>query len=90
MTYSTTYSRKTRIKFLPFFRLLHISALWENADLLEDLLRGDELQCLNGRDSWGRTALHAAATNESSKCLRILLQVSRKLGFKSRIISDRI
>ena len=51
-------------------RLLHVAALWDNAELLEDLLNGEELQCLNARDSWGRTALHAAATNDHSRCVR--------------------
>jgi len=59
---------------LSIFRLLHQAALWDNAELLEDLLNGDELECLNARDSWGRTALHAAATTENSRCLRILTQ----------------
>ncbi len=57
-----------------FFRLLHVAALWDNAELLEDLLNGDEIRCLDARDSWGRSALHAAATNADSKCLRVLLQ----------------
>ena len=57
------------------FRLLHVAALWDNADLLEDLLHGEEIACLNARDSWGRSAMHAAATNADSKCLRILAQV---------------
>ena len=58
-------------------RLLHQAALWDNAELLEDLLTSssEELACLNARDSWGRTALHAAATNDDSQCLRILVQV---------------
>uniref|UniRef100_A0A0A9YDP2 Transient receptor potential cation channel subfamily A member 1 n=1 Tax=Lygus hesperus TaxID=30085 RepID=A0A0A9YDP2_LYGHE len=55
-------------------RLLHQSALWDNAELLEDLLRGDQLSILNSQDSCGRTPLHAASTTENSTCLRILLQ----------------
>ena len=60
-------------------RLLHQAALWDNGELLEDLLNGEELGCLNARDSWGRTALHAAATNHNSQCLRILCQAGADL-----------
>ena len=62
-----------------FPRLLHVAALWDNAELLEDLLNGEELTCLNAADSLGRTALHAAATNQGSKCLRILVQAGAKV-----------
>ncbi|RZF34102.1 hypothetical protein LSTR_LSTR009743, partial [Laodelphax striatellus] len=55
-------------------RLLHQAALWDNAELLEDLLRGDQLAHINSQDSWGRTPLHAASTTENSRCLRVLLQ----------------
>nr|XP_018906420.1 PREDICTED: leucine-rich repeat serine/threonine-protein kinase 1 isoform X2 [Bemisia tabaci] len=55
-------------------RLLHQAALWDNAELLEDLLKGDQRRHLDGQDSWGRTPLHAAATSENSRCLRVLLQ----------------
>lgn len=48
--------------------------MWDNAELLEDLLRGDQLLFINSQDAWGRTPLHAAATTENSQCLRILLQ----------------
>ncbi len=51
-------------------RLLHQAALWDNAELLEDLLNGEELSFINSCDSWGRTPLHAASTTESSQCLR--------------------
>lgn len=49
-------------------------ALWDNVDFLTDLLKDDEhKKFINSRDSWGRTALHAACTNEGSGCLEILL-----------------
>ncbi|KAI4476963.1 hypothetical protein M0804_013143 [Polistes exclamans] len=55
-------------------RLLHQAALWDNAELLEDLLRGEHAQYINSQDSWGRTPLHAAAITENSRCLDILLK----------------
>lgn len=55
-------------------RLLHQGVLWDNAELLEDLLRGDYVNLINSQDSWGRTALHAAAITEDSRCLGILLE----------------
>ena len=56
-------------------RLLHQAALWDNAELLEDLLRGEHLQFIDSQDSWGRTALHAAAITENSRCLEVLLSM---------------
>uniref|UniRef100_A0A8D9F0T5 Leucine-rich repeat serine/threonine-protein kinase 1 n=2 Tax=Cacopsylla melanoneura TaxID=428564 RepID=A0A8D9F0T5_9HEMI len=53
--------------------LLHQAALWENAELLEDLLEGDQISHINSQDSWGRTPLHTAAMRDSG-CLRVLLQ----------------
>ena len=55
--------------------------MWDNAELLEDLLRGEQLAYINSQDAWGRTPLHAAATTESSKCLRVLLQSGGVLIF---------
>lgn len=55
-------------------RLLHQAALWDNAELLEDLLRGEHAQYIDSQDSWGRTALHAAAITENSRCLEVLLK----------------
>ncbi|XP_024943937.1 leucine-rich repeat serine/threonine-protein kinase 1 isoform X2 [Cephus cinctus] len=54
-------------------RLLHQAALWDNAELLEDLLHGEHAQYTNSQDSWGRTPLHAAAITENSRCLGVLL-----------------
>ncbi|XP_034942841.1 leucine-rich repeat serine/threonine-protein kinase 1 [Chelonus insularis] len=54
-------------------RLLHQAALWDNAELLEDLLRGEHAQYINSQDSWGRAPLHAAAITENSRCLGVLL-----------------
>nr|XP_022908181.1 E3 ubiquitin-protein ligase XB3-like [Onthophagus taurus] len=54
-------------------RLLHQAALWDNTELLEDLLAGGQQSFINSQDSWGRTPLHAAAICENSRCLRILL-----------------
>ena len=70
--------------------MLHQAALWDNAELLEDLLTSssEELACLNARDSWGRTALHAAATNDDSQCLRILVQVNSYANTKFSILVD--
>lgn len=50
------------------------AALWDNAELLEDLLRGEQIAHLNSQDSWGRTPLHAAATSDNSRCLNVLLE----------------
>ena len=55
-------------------RLLHQAALWDNAELLEDLLRGEYSDYINSQDSWGRTALHAAAITENSRCIEVLLR----------------
>ncbi|XP_065205497.1 uncharacterized protein LOC135835253 isoform X2 [Planococcus citri] len=72
MDYQDTFGEQEEEDFPG--RLLHQAALWDNAELLEDLLRGEQLAYINSQDAWGRTPLHAAATTENSKCLRVLLQ----------------
>ncbi|KAG5871199.1 hypothetical protein JTB14_025099 [Gonioctena quinquepunctata] len=54
-------------------RLLHQAALWDNTELLEDLLAGGQQSFINSQDSWGRTPLHAAAITDKSKCMELLL-----------------
>jgi hypothetical protein len=54
-------------KLVLFFK----AALWDNAELLEDLLK-EEGHLVNCLDSWGRTPLHAAAISDS-KCLDLLI-----------------
>ncbi|XP_064112289.1 leucine-rich repeat serine/threonine-protein kinase 1-like isoform X1 [Macrobrachium nipponense] len=63
--------------------LYYKAALWDNAELLEDLLNGEQISHLDCRDAWGRTPLHAAATTESSRCLRILLQAGADANMAS-------
>jgi ankyrin repeat protein len=63
--------------------------LWDNAELLEDLLHGEQVAHINSQDSWGRTPLHAAATTDNSRCLGVLLQaggMSFGLGEKCKKI----
>ncbi|XP_069996236.1 uncharacterized protein [Penaeus vannamei] len=68
------YSLGLESDVVEFEKKLFKAALWDNAELLEDLLNSDQLCHINCQDAWGRTPLHAAATTESSRCLRILLQ----------------
>ncbi|CAM1297638.1 Uncharacterised protein g1884 [Pycnogonum litorale] len=66
-------------------KLLHQAALWGNAELLEDLLNGEQIELIDSVDGFGRTALHAAATNESETCLRILLQAGANPNISASI-----
>lgn len=54
------------------------AALWDNVDLLLDLLQDDhDIDCL---DSWGRTPLHAAAVSSNSKCLQVLINAGADIN----------
>ena len=57
------------------------AALWDNAELLEDLLHGEQVAHINSQDSWGRTPLHAAATTDNSRCLGVLLKAGGNVTF---------
>lgn len=54
------------------------AALWDNVDLLLDLLQDDhDINCV---DSWGRTPLHAAAVSSNSKCLQVLINAGADIN----------
>lgn len=54
------------------------AALWDNVDLLLDLLQEDhDIDCV---DSWGRTPLHAAAVSSNSKCLQVLINAGADIN----------
>jgi ankyrin repeat protein len=58
--------------------LLTQAALWDNVDLLLDLLQEDhDINCV---DSWGRTPLHAAAVSSNSKCLQVLINAGADIN----------
>lgn len=58
--------------------LLIQAALWDNVDLLLDLLQDDhDINCV---DSWGRTPLHAAAVSSNSKCLQVLINAGADIN----------
>jgi len=54
-------------------RLLLQAAIYNNAELMESLLQGPELEHINAVDSFGRTALYTSVTNNSYQCCQLLL-----------------
>lgn len=58
--------------------LLIQAALWDNVDLLLDLLQEDhDINCV---DSWGRGPIHAAAVSSNSKCLQVLINAGADIN----------
>ncbi|KAK2169537.1 hypothetical protein LSH36_9g14013 [Paralvinella palmiformis] len=55
-------------------RLLHQAAIYDNVDLTQSLLEGPEKDHIDAQDSYGRTALYTAVTNNSFECGHLLLQ----------------
>ena len=54
------------------------AALWDNVELLLDLLQEDhDINCI---DSWGRTPIHAAAVSSNSKCLQVLINAGADIN----------
>jgi ankyrin repeat protein len=53
--------------------------MWENAELLEDLLKnGEEVQNINSEDKYGRTPLHSAAKSANASLVAVLLSAGGK------------
>ena len=60
-------------------QLLQQAVLFDNSDLLLCLLEGDELTNIDATDSCGRTAVYTAVSNNSLRCLRLLLEHGGKI-----------
>ncbi|XP_041363499.1 leucine-rich repeat serine/threonine-protein kinase 1-like [Gigantopelta aegis] len=54
-------------------RLLIQACLFDNTDLLNDLIQGGEYD-INEVDCWGRTPVYTAVSNNSMHCLEILIE----------------
>ena len=55
-------------------RLLHQACMWENAELLEDLLKnGEEVGNIDAEDKYGRSPLHSAAKSANASLVAVLL-----------------
>ncbi|CAH2062559.1 unnamed protein product, partial [Iphiclides podalirius] len=64
-------------------RLLHQAALWDNVELLQELVAtGADV---DARDRSGRTALHAAALLEGGRCLAALCSAGAELDARSDV-----
>jgi len=55
-------------------QFLQQAVLYDNAELLQCLLEGEELANINATDACGRTAVYTAVSNNSLQCLRLLLE----------------
>ncbi|CAH2101593.1 unnamed protein product [Euphydryas editha] len=62
-------------------RLLHQAALWDNLELLQELIAGGAE--VNARDAHMRSALHAAALAERSRCLPALCAAGADVDARS-------
>ncbi|KAK3593623.1 hypothetical protein CHS0354_025515 [Potamilus streckersoni] len=56
-------------------QFIHQATLYDNEELLSDLLQGDAIANINSKDPHGeRTAVYTAVSNNSLKCLKVLLE----------------
>ena len=58
--------------------LLHQAALYNNIELLQSLLEGDERKNIDAQDMFGRTPLYTAVTNDAFLCAQLLLRIGGK------------
>ncbi|KFB52135.1 hypothetical protein ZHAS_00020459 [Anopheles sinensis] len=58
------------------------AALWDNVELLEDLLQ-EEVHLIDCLDSWGRAPIHAAAVTADSRCLPMLINAGANVNLTS-------
>ncbi|XP_076455660.1 LOW QUALITY PROTEIN: leucine-rich repeat serine/threonine-protein kinase 1-like [Babylonia areolata] len=55
-------------------QVIQQAVLYDNVELLQCLLEGEELDNINATDTCGRTAVYTAVSNNSLRCLRLLLE----------------
>ena len=59
-------------------KMLQQAAIYNNVDFMTSLLQGDEQKHVDATDSYGRTALFTAVSNNSLECGHMLLQAGGK------------
>ena len=55
-------------------QVIQQAVLYDNVELLQCLLEGEELANINATDTCGRTAIYTAVSNNSLQCLSLLLE----------------
>lgn len=55
-------------------QMIHQAAIYNNSELMQCLLEGDEVANINNVDGIGRTAVYTAVTNQSMECLKHLIR----------------
>ena len=69
-------------------RLLHQAAIYDNSELTQSLLEGVEREHVDAQDSFGRTALYTAVTNNSFECANLLLQAGGE--YETTVVLENI
>ncbi|XP_063836818.1 ankyrin repeat domain-containing protein 54-like [Ostrinia nubilalis] len=66
-------------------RLLHQAALWDNVELLQELIANGA--DVDARDARSRTALHAAALADRSRCLQALCDAGADVNARAEDVA---